>query len=93
MIKVGDLVKRVAMLSVINNEFGWVLTDEFPDDIGIVLDVETPMYDSSAERIKGKEEDILNIGYFIKVMWQTRDYYGPVWHWSEELLVITEINP
>jgi hypothetical protein len=51
------------------------------------------MYDSSAERIKGEEKDILNIGYFIKVMWQTRDYYGPVWHWSEELLVITEINP
>ena len=36
MINVGDLVKRVAVLSVIDDEFGWTLTDEFPDAVGIV---------------------------------------------------------
>tara|TARA_R110000782_G_scaffold117477_1_gene207872 strand:+ start:75 stop:344 length:270 start_codon:yes stop_codon:yes gene_type:complete len=89
MINVGDLVKRVAVLSVIDDEFGWTLTDEFPDAVGIVLAIEQPTYESP-EVIS---EDILSIGCFIKVIWQTREYGGPVWHWSEELLVINKINP
>jgi hypothetical protein len=89
MIVVGDLVKRVAVLSVIDNEFGWVLTDEFPDDVGIVLSVEMPLYKYS----DGEEEDILNAECFVKVLWQKTNYGGPVWHWSEEISVINEINP
>ena len=88
MIEVGDLVKRVAVLSVINNEFGWVLTDEFPDDVGIVLDVEMPLYKYS----DGEEEYIMDAGCFVKVLWQKTNYGGPVWHWSEEISVINEIN-
>jgi|ETNvirenome_6_85_1030632.scaffolds.fasta_scaffold31105_5 hypothetical protein len=83
MVKVGDLVKRIAVLSVANDEYGWVLTDDFPDDVGIVLAVEEPLYRESED---GKEET--EFGCFIKVFWQTRDFNGPVWHWSEEIEVI-----
>ena len=89
MVKVGDLVKRVAVLSMENDEFGWTLTDEFPDDIGIIISVECPSYDYPGR----EEEEILDIGCFVYVLWQRADYGGPVWHWSEELLVINEIKP
>jgi hypothetical protein len=88
MVKVGDLVKRIAVLSFMNGEFGWVLTDEFPDDVGIVIDVEEPMYGPSTDSVG----DILDTGCFIKVLWQKTAYGGPVWHRSEEILVINEIN-
>jgi|TARA_R110000737_G_scaffold124963_1_gene157390 hypothetical protein len=84
MIEVGDLVKRIALLSVMDNEFGWAMYD-FPDDIGIVLAVEVATYE-------GLEDDF-DTGSFIKVMWQNGDYDGPVWHWSEEISIITKINP
>ena len=89
MIVVGDLVKRVAVLSVMDGEFGWTLTDEFPDDVGIVIDIEEPMYKPKEDRVG----DILDTGCFIKVLWQKTNYGGPVWHWSEEISVINEINP
>ena len=85
MIGVGDLVKRIAVLSVSNDEFGWVLTDEFPDDIGIILSVEFPSYQYS-----DGEEEIMDIGCFVYVLWQNGQYGGPVWHWSEELQVISK---
>jgi len=84
MIEVGDLVKRIALLSVMDSEFGWAMYD-FPDDIGIVLAVEVPTYE-------GLEDDF-DTGSFIKVMWQNGDYDGAVWHWSEEISIITKINP
>jgi len=86
MIGVGDLVKRIAVLSVANDEFGWVLTDEFPDDVGIIISVEFPSYQYS----DGEEEEIMDIGCFVYVLWQREEYGGPVWHWSEELQVISK---
>jgi hypothetical protein len=86
MIGVGDLVKRIAVLSVANDEFGWVLTDEFPDDVGIIISVEFPSYQYS----DGEEEEIMDIGCFVYVLWQRAEYGGPVWHWSEELQVISK---
>tara|TARA_R110000772_G_scaffold228522_1_gene339224 strand:- start:42 stop:299 length:258 start_codon:yes stop_codon:yes gene_type:complete len=85
MIEVGDLVKRIALLSVVGNEFGWAMYD-FPDDIGIVLAVEVATYE-------GLEDESLDTGSFIKVMWQNGVYDGGVWHWSEELSIITKIKP
>ena len=89
MIKVGDLVKRIAVLSVIDDHFGWVLTDDFPNDVGIVVSIEEPRPLDEEDDI----DDILNAGYFVEVVWQRRDYGGVVWHWSEELLVINKITP
>jgi len=89
MINIGDLVKRIAVLSVIDDHFGWVLTDDFPDNVGIVLSTEEPLYDTE----EGDIDNVLNTGYFVEVVWQRGDYAGPVWHWSEELLIVNKITP
>ena len=85
MIKVGDLVKRVKTIASdsVSGSFQWILTDEFLDDIGIVLEVETPEYDS-------KIFDMTYPECFIKVKWQKNTAFGPIWHWGEELTTIKQ---
>jgi hypothetical protein len=83
MIEVGDLVKRVASFSPVGDEYGWEMYD-FPTGIGIVLDIELPLYEGL------EDESGEHGGYFVKVVWQNGQYGGPVWHWSEELQVISK---
>ena len=86
MIEVGDLVKRVASFSPVGEDFGWQMYD-FPIGIGIVIAIELPLY----EGLENENAD--EGGCFIKVIWQNGQYGGAVWHWSEELSIITKIKP
>ena len=88
MFKVGDLVQRVKVIESgsMSGSFQWILSDEYKDDIGIVIEVETPEYDSMLFDMTYPE-------CFVKVKWQKNTAYGPIWHWGEELTVIkSKIN-
>ena len=80
MFKKGDLVKRVKILSVTDEDYEWVVDENIENDFGIVLDVETPKYDVMVSHMEYPE-------CFVKVLWQKNDW-GPMWHWAEELKVI-----
>jgi len=80
MFKVGDLVKRVKILSVTDFDYEWIADEHVENDFGIVLDVETPKYDVMVSHMEYPE-------CFVKVLWQKNDW-GPMWHWAEELKVI-----
>ena len=86
MIEVGDLVKRVASFSPVGDEYGWEMYD-FPIGIGIVIAIESPLYEGL------EDESAADGGSFIKVIWQNGQYGGAVWHWSEELSIVTKIKP
>tara|TARA_R100000008_G_scaffold82383_1_gene66621 strand:+ start:1172 stop:1432 length:261 start_codon:yes stop_codon:yes gene_type:complete len=80
MFVLGDLVKRVKVLSVENHDYEWIEC-EFPtEEYGVIIDIEEATLE--AER--------LNIDYpevFIKVLWQNKEF-GASWHWGDEVIVI-----
>jgi len=83
MFKIGDLVRRVKILSVTENDSAWVDYDD-PNDCGVIVDIEKPIH----------ETKLLNLTYpqmFVKVHWQTKDY-GAIWHWGDEVVVIRRAN-
>jgi hypothetical protein len=83
MFKVGDLVRRIKVLSVTDIDSEWVAYDD-PTDYGVVIDIEEPIHESK----------LLNLIYpemFIKVYWQKNEY-GAIWHWGDELSLIQKTN-
>lgn len=84
MFKLGDLVKRVKVLSVDNYGYEWV-DYKFPNEVyGVIVDIEDPVIESKN----------LNIDYpevFVKVLWQSTDY-GASWHWGDEVSLVKRAN-
>ena len=83
MFKVGDLVRRIKVLSATDLDSEWVEHNE-PNDYGVVIDIEKPIHESK----------LLNLTYpemFIKVYWQKNEY-GAIWHWGDELSLIRKLN-
>ena len=79
MLKIGDLVKRTKVLSVEENDYRWI-EYEFPtEDMGIVIDIESPIVESQALGLEPMS--------FIKVLWQNIDL-GSCWHLIDELILI-----
>jgi hypothetical protein len=84
MIDVGDLVKRVKVLSLGEDKnMRWLLDHSVSDAVGVVLEVEHPDFDVR----------VSNLDYpdcFVKVLWQTNSIssVNPLWHWSEELEIV-----
>ena len=84
MIDVGDLVKRVKVLSLGEDKnMRWLLDHSVSDAVGVVLEVEHPDFDVRVN----------NLDYpdcFVKVLWQTNSIssVNPLWHWSEELEIV-----
>ena len=66
MFKVGDLVRRIKVLSVIGIDSEWVEYDNPAIDYGVIIDIEEPV----------NESKLLSLTYpevFIKVFWQKND--------------------
>ncbi len=84
MFNVGDLVRRVKILSIgDNNDVGWMTDHTISDDVGIVIEVETPDFDIQIYTLKYPE-------CFVKVLWQAEQGINPLWHWGEELETIKD---
>jgi len=83
MFKVGDLVRRIKVLSVTDIDSEWVDYDD-PSDYGIVIDIEKPIHESKLLNLTHPE-------MFIKVYWQKNEY-GAIWHWGDELSLIRKSN-
>ncbi len=88
MVKVGDLVRRVKVLSLGEDKnMRWLLDHSVSDSVGVVLEVEEPSFDIRLN----------NLDYpdcFVKVLWQIPkdSTINPLWHWGEELEVIQKIE-
>jgi len=83
MFKVGDLVRRIKILSVTKVDHEWVNVNP-NDEYGIVVDIEEPIHQSK----------LLDINYpevFVKVYWQKNDN-GALWHWGDEILIVKKAN-
>ena len=84
MFKVGDLVRRIKVLSVTDTDSEWVEHDNPNGDYGVVIDIEEPV----------RESKLLDLAYpevFVKVFWQKNEY-GAIWHWGDEISLIKKIN-
>ena len=84
MFKVGDLVRRIKVLSVIGIDSEWVEYDNPAIDYGVIIDIEEPV----------NESKLLNLAYpevFIKVFWQKNDF-GAIWHWGDEIIVVKKAD-
>ena len=84
MVKVGDLVRRVKVLSLGEDKnMKWLLDHSVSDSVGVVLEGEEPSFDIRLN----------NLDYpdcFVKVLWQMpKDKtINPLWHWGEELEIV-----
>ena len=83
MFKVGNLVRRVKVLSLgEDKDMKWLLDHSVSDSVGVVLEVEKPTFDVKLN----------NLSYpdcFVKVLWQDiTSNINPIWHWSEELEIV-----
>ena len=84
MFKLGDLVKRVKVLSVDNYDYEWIGC-EFPsEEYGVIVDIEEPIVESKSLNIEHPE-------VFIKVLWQRTDF-GASWHWGDEVSLVKRAN-
>lgn len=84
MFKVGDLVRRIKVLSVIGIDSEWVEYDNPAIDYGVIIDIEEPV----------NESKLLNLTYpevFIKVFWQ-KNNFGAIWHWGDEIIVVKKAD-
>ena len=83
MFNVGDLVRRIKVLSITGIDSEWVDYED-PSDYGIVIDIEEPI----------NESKLLDLTYpevFVKVFWQKNDI-GAIWHWGDEIIVIKKVD-
>ena len=84
MFKVGDLVRRIKVLSVIGIDSEWVEYDNPTGDYGVIIDIEEPV----------SESRLLSLTYpevFIKVFWQ-KNNIGAIWHWGDEIIVVKKAD-
>ena len=84
MFKIGDLVRRIKVLSVIGIDSEWVEYDNPAIDYGVIIDIEEPV----------NESKLLNLTYpevFIKVFWQ-KNNFGAIWHWGDEIIVVKKAD-
>ena len=84
MFKVGDLVRRIKVLSVTGIDSEWVEYDNPNGDYGIIIDIEEPI----------NESKLLDLTYpevFVKVFWQKNDI-GAIWHWGDEIIVVKKAD-
>jgi hypothetical protein len=84
MVKVGDLVRRVKVLSLgEDKDMKWLLDHSVSDAVGVVLEVERPNFDVRLNNLDYPE-------CFVKVLWQNAGIstVNPLWHWGEELEII-----
>ena len=84
MFKVGDLVRRIKVLSVTGIDSEWVEYDNPNGDYGVIIDIEQPI----------NESRLLDLTYpevFVKVFWQKNDI-GAIWHWGDEIIVIKKAD-
>jgi hypothetical protein len=84
MFKVGDLVRRIKVLSVIGIDSEWVEYDNPAIDYGVIIDIEEPV----------NESKLLSLTYpevFIKVFWQ-KNNFGAIWHWGDEIIVVKKAD-
>ena len=83
MFKVGDLVRRIKVLSVTDIASEWADSND-PNGYGVVIDIEEPI----------NESKLLDLTYpeiFVKVLWQKNEY-GALWHWGDEISLIRKLN-
>ncbi len=88
MYKVGDLVRRVKVLSLgEDKDMRWLLDHSVSDSVGVILEVEEPSFDIRINNLNYPE-------CFVKVLWQNTlaNSLNPMWHWGEELEVIQKIE-
>ena len=84
MFKVGDLVRRIKVLSVTGIDSEWVEYDNPNGDYGVIIDIEQPI----------NESRLLGLTYpevFVKVFWQKNDI-GAIWHWGDEIIVVKKAD-
>ena len=84
MYKVGDLVRRVKVLSLgEDKDMRWLLDHSVSDSVGVVLEVEEPNFDIRLNNLEYPE-------CFVKVLWQTTldPALKTMWHWGEELEIV-----
>jgi hypothetical protein len=80
MFNIGDLVRRVKILSVTDIDYEWISYEGADKAYGIILDIERAVYETKVINLKYPE-------IFVKVLWQQNDY-GAIWHWGEEISLI-----
>jgi|TARA_B100000287_G_C20562810_1_gene753169 hypothetical protein len=84
MFKVGDLVRRVKVLSLgEDKDMKWLLDHSVSDSVGVVLEIEEPSFDVVLNNLEYPN-------CFVKVLWQSVSdpALNPIWHWGEELEVV-----
>jgi|TARA_R100001463_G_scaffold115513_1_gene170735 hypothetical protein len=84
MYKVGDLVRRVKVLSLgEDKDMRWLLDHSVSDSVGVVLEVEEPNFEIRLNTLEYPE-------CFVKVLWQTTldPALKTMWHWGEELEIV-----
>lgn len=84
MYKVGDLVRRVKVLSLgEDKDMRWLLDHSVSDSVGVVLEIEEPNFDVRLNNLEYPN-------CFVKVLWQSTldPTLNPLWHWGEELEIV-----
>ncbi len=84
MYKVGDLVRRVKVLSLgEDKDMRWLLDHSVSDSVGVVLEIEEPDFDVRLNNLEYPN-------CFVKVLWQSTldPTLNPLWHWGEELEIV-----
>jgi hypothetical protein len=84
MFQLGDLVRRIKILSVTDIDYEWIEYENPNDEFGIVVDIEEPIHQTK----------LLNLNYpevFVKVYWQGNDS-GALWHWGDEITIVKRAN-
>ena len=78
MFKIGDLVRRIKVLSITESIYSWMPYDAPTNEFGIVVDVEKPL-----DNYKIADETEM----FARVLWQPAGV-GATWHWGDELSLV-----
>jgi hypothetical protein len=80
MFKVGDLVRRAKVLSIVGEDSEWIEYDNPNGEYGVIIDLEEPI----------NESKLLDLTYpevFVKVFWQNHER-GAIWHWGDEIIIV-----
>ena len=83
MFKLGDLVKRVKILSVTDIDYEWISYNGDDKEYGVIVDIEKPVYETKVYNLEYPE-------CFVKVFWQKGDI-GAIWHWGDEIAVVKKV--
>ena len=84
MFKVGDLVRRIKVLSATGIDSERIEYDNPNGDYGVIIDLEQPIHES-------KLLDLTYPEVFIKVFWQ-KNNIGAIWHWGDEIIVVKKAD-